>query len=148
MHEQRLEVSPSQCSLPSRLSTLGPRSRLEYSLPDGIKDKWGHIVVEGETNNAAKAPQDPNQQAPDNILQINNERFVVAEALFHPGDLGLDQAGIAEACLQAVSDCEPALRPLLFSNILLIGMSSSFFIARMQLPSPKDRLVDSLVDSR
>jgi hypothetical protein len=31
--------------------------------------------------------------ATEQVLQLNNERFMVSEALFHPTDIGLNQAG-------------------------------------------------------
>jgi hypothetical protein len=29
----------------------------------------------------------------EQVLTVNNERFMVPEALFHPSDIGMDQAG-------------------------------------------------------
>ena len=55
------------------------------------------------------------------VLTINNERFLVPEVLFSPGDLGLQQAGLAEAVLQALDGVHEHLHPLLLSNILLTG---------------------------
>ena len=101
---------------------------VEYVLPDGIKEVWGHIksnaATTTTTNNnngeggggaaggaggAAAAPgagaaaggssnqqpQQPQQQQEkekdkenENVLVMNNERFMVPEALFSPGDIG------------------------------------------------------------
>lgn len=38
-----------------------------------------------------------------------------------PPDIGLQQAGVAEAVVQAVTACHPALAPLLFSNVVVTG---------------------------
>jgi hypothetical protein len=35
----------------------------------------------------------------EQVLQLNNERFMVPEALFHPSDIGLNQAGKQEGIL-------------------------------------------------
>lgn len=58
-------------------------------LPDGLTDTWGHVRTEEEAAMAAAAarqqqrqggPQLPKQP----VLLVNNERFMVPEALFHP----------------------------------------------------------------
>ncbi len=57
----------------------------------------------------------------EQVLQLNNERFMVPEALFSPSDIGLEQAGLPEAIVQAVSSAHPAVQPLLYTNVLLTG---------------------------
>lgn len=52
---------------------------------------------------------------------MNNERFLVPEVLFSPGDLGQQQAGLAEAIVQALDGVHESLHPLLLSNVLLTG---------------------------
>jgi actin-related protein 6 len=47
---------------------------------------------------------------------MNHERFMVPEALFHPSDLGIDQAGVHEAVWAAIQAapprmCKPARGP-------------------------------------
>jgi actin-related protein len=73
----------------------------EYVLPDFINDKTGHIRPSTETaagrNRANNAEQ---------ILMMNNERFMIPEVLMHPSDIGLDQAGIPEAITQSVLACD------------------------------------------
>lgn len=49
------------------------------------------------------------------------ERFVVPEVLFRPSDIGLRQAGLPEAILQAVQACDIGLHGPLYANILLTG---------------------------
>ena len=41
----------------------------------------------------------------DQVLKMNNERFQIPELLFHPSDIGMKQAGIAEAISQAIESC-------------------------------------------
>ena len=49
------------------------------------------------------------------------ERFVVPEVLFRPSDIGLRQAGLPEAVVQAVESCDVGLRGPLYANIVLTG---------------------------
>lgn len=49
------------------------------------------------------------------------ERFVVPEVLFRPSDIGLRQAGLPEAILQAVKACDVGLQGPLYRNIVLTG---------------------------
>jgi actin-related protein 6 len=67
-------------------------------LPDFINSTTGHI----RQKTAANHPSD--QQ----ILIMNNERFMIPEVLMHPSDIGLDQAGIPEAITQSVLACDPS----------------------------------------
>lgn len=53
-----------------------------------------------------------------------NERFMVPELLFSPTDVGMDQAGIPEAVVQAVTACHPSLHALLYANVVLTGGSA------------------------
>ncbi|MEW5301486.1 MAG: hypothetical protein WDW36_004345 [Sanguina aurantia] len=55
------------------------------------------------------------------VLPLNNERFMVPEVLFNPSDIGLYQAGLAEAVALAVRAVHPALQPLITENVLLTG---------------------------
>ena len=52
---------------------------------------------------------------------LNNERFLVPEAAFHPSDVGLDQGGLAQAAMEAVAELHPALRPLVVANVICVG---------------------------
>ena len=40
--------------------------------------------------------------ATEQVLQLNNERFMVPEALFHPTDIGLNQAGKQTLTMRAI----------------------------------------------
>ena len=85
--------------------------RVEWWLPDGVTgDKWGHI----RDTSQPRGPKDP-------ILVVNNERFMVPELLFNPGDIGMDEAGLAEATWQAVVECHPNIQGLICANVSVIG---------------------------
>ena len=55
------------------------------------------------------------------VLALNNERFMVPEVLFQPTDIGLQQAGLPQAIVEAVQATPPDLHPLLYSNVLCTG---------------------------
>ncbi len=55
------------------------------------------------------------------VLALNNERFMVPEVLFQPSDIGLQQAGLPQAIVEAVEATPPDLHPLLYSNVLCTG---------------------------
>lgn len=57
----------------------------------------GHIRAKGTAATVA------DQQ----LLAMNNERFMIPEILMHPSDIGLEQAGIPEAIVQSVDACDP-----------------------------------------
>lgn len=68
----------------------------EYVLPDFINNTTGHIRTKADKSSLA------DQQ----ILAMNNERFMIPEILMHPSDIGLEQAGIPEAIAQSVNACD------------------------------------------
>ncbi|KAI3426082.1 hypothetical protein D9Q98_008050 [Chlorella vulgaris] len=122
--------------------TRGSPFRCEYVLPDGLTDTWGHprtqqeqeaLAAAAAAQRAAHGPQLPKQP----VLAVNNERFMVPEALFHPSDIGMDEAGLAEAVAQAVSAAHPHLHALLYSNVLITGGTA-------RCPGFRDRLAAEL----
>jgi actin-related protein 6 len=59
------------------------------------------------------------------VLHVNNECFMVPEALFCPSDINVDQAGVCETIANSIHATHPVFRPLLAQNVLLIGGTSS-----------------------
>ena len=80
------------------------------------------------------------------VLKVANERITVPELLFHPSDVGMDQAGVAECIVQSVEACLPDLREALYSNILLTGGSALFPNLEERLRSELRALVPSDVE--
>ncbi|KAG2501776.1 hypothetical protein HYH03_000276 [Edaphochlamys debaryana] len=120
-----------------RTAQVAARSphRREFVLPDGVHNLRGYMRDPAEwaqrvesikaAVRAAESMDEKKRLAAqleaDQVLVLNNERFMVPELLFHPLDIGLQQAGVAEALVQAVTACHPGLAPLLFGNVILTG---------------------------
>ena len=107
--------------------------KVEYVLPDGLTNLTGFVrkpepVVKGKPGGLP---------AKELSVALNNERFLVPELLFHPSDVSLPQAGVAELIHEAVKAVHPDVHGLLYSNIVLSGGSSC-------CPGFKDRLLKDL----
>lgn len=61
--------------------------------------------VSSESDSDSDIEMDPADDE-EQILPMNNERFTVPEILFNPSDIGMDQAGIPEAIVDAISACD------------------------------------------
>ena len=137
----------------ARVRGAGNEVNREYVLPDGVNVTRGYVKVgpardededededEDDPDEGAKrrrvdkkkmAPNkrknresgagfsDPNHQT----LGMGNERFMVPEALFHPSDVGLKQAGVAAATARAVEAVkrDARLKGLFYANVVLCG---------------------------
>ena len=96
----------------------------EFVLPD-YKDVSEGFVKELEVFGGARQktrPDDTKHQ----VLRLESERLTVPELLFHPIDIGLQQAGVAEAIVHAVNSCDPTLRGPMYAHVLLTGGSAAF----------------------
>ncbi|CAN0918261.1 Actin-related protein 6, partial [Linum grandiflorum] len=127
-----------------------------YVLPDGITHTKGFVKDPEEanryltlthdgpssdlsTNEADDHRRDPAERKKTDLTKnefdLTNERFLVPEMLFHPVDLGLNQAGLAECIVRAINSCSPLLHPVLYESIILTGGSTLFprFAERLEL---------------
>ncbi|KAJ3186285.1 Actin- protein 6 [Gaertneriomyces sp. JEL0708] len=84
--------------------------RVEYVLPDQTGHSHGFIRAKD-----ARPVED------EQVLIMNSERFTIPEILFHPSDIGITQAGIAEAVIEAVEATQRSYHALFYSNIMLVG---------------------------
>ena len=57
---------------------------------------------------------------------METERFAVPEVLFRPSDVGINQAGIAEATMQSFASLDLAKIGLVASNVVLTGGNVKF----------------------
>lgn len=89
----------------------------EYVLPDYIHTMRGHVRPK-QARQSSTLKSDPSSEQ---ILTMNNERFMIPELLMHPSDIGIQQAGIPEAITQSINACDAELHGLLYANIILVG---------------------------
>jgi len=90
----------------------------DYVLPDFTAIRRGFMKnMEDSTGKPEEGEQ---------LIRMNNERFMVPEVLFHPSDIGINQMGIPEAIVECVSGCEEAAQPWLYKNIVLTGGCAMF----------------------
>lgn len=96
-----------------RTSTL----RRRYVLPDFVHSNTGYLESERPDGVVVDEEQ---------ILTMNNETIAVPELLFQPSAVGLPQAGVAEAIVQAVELTPVEMHECLYGNILLVGGNTLF----------------------
>jgi len=85
----------------------------DYVLPDFTSLRRGYMKSQEESTGK---PGDGEQ-----IIRMNNERFMVGEVLMNPSDIGIQQMGIPEAVHLAISLCPENAQPWLYRNIVLTG---------------------------
>ncbi|XP_077528758.1 actin-related protein 6-like [Haemaphysalis longicornis] len=90
----------------------------DYVLPDYTVIKRGYLRPLEETTGK---PKDSEQ-----LLRLNNERFMVPELLFHPSDIGIHEMGIPEAVHHVVDTLPKEMRPHMLKNVLLTGGNACF----------------------
>lgn len=117
--------------------TKRPNNRIvqKYLLPDYTTTDRGHVLSEDEANQrqaarkaeSAAATAEKDQMALDEqVLVMNNERIAVPEILFHPSDIGVPQAGVAETIAQSIACAPRELQSWLYANIVLTGGNTLF----------------------
>eukprot|EP00939_MAST-03C_sp_MAST-3C-sp1_P002162 g2162.t1 len=103
-----------------RKTEANRKLRREFVLPDYKESMEGYVRPLSTGDEAVVAAR-ADGGAKEQVLQLQNERVGVPEALFHPIDVGLDEGGVASAVVQAIERCPARMRPCLYSNICLIG---------------------------
>ncbi|CAG8459142.1 2447_t:CDS:10 [Paraglomus brasilianum] len=103
----------------------------EYVLPDFSRNSKGYV------RDKKRSSRSTNDIYEDQVLRMNNERFTIPELLFHPSNIGMNQAGIPETIVESVSLTHSDLHGLFYSNIVLVGGNASF-------PGYKERIEQDL----
>ena len=69
----------------------------------------------------------------ETIMTLGNERFAVPELLFTPNDVGMKDAGLAEAVMQSLTALPTGLWPAMLANVLVIGGNAKIpgFVERL-----------------
>lgn len=135
-----------------------------------MRDPWGGRLKKSfvlpdfkDTHRGYPLADDAQPKQDEQVLAMETERFCVPELLFHPSDIGIDQAGIAEAswqslqcldfvsALTAPSDCAQSLTAipqvemgLAASGVVLTGGSTQFPRFRERFESEFRQLVPDL----
>ena len=104
----------------------------DYVLPDFTSIRRGFMKSQEDSSGR---PEEGEQ-----LIRMNNERFMVPEILFRPADIGISQMGVAEAVVECVSSCDQAAQPWLYRNIVLTGGSVKFPGFRQRLETEVRRL--------
>ncbi|CAO3596054.1 unnamed protein product [Absidia cylindrospora] len=110
----------------------------EFVLPDFSTTTRGHV----RQPNTSKCNDD------EQILVMNNERFMIPESLMHPSDIGMNQAGIPETIVEAVQACDPELHGLLYANIVLVGGNAKFDGYQQRIETDLRQMIPSDYDLR
>ncbi|KAM3589355.1 Actin-related protein 6 [Umbelopsis sp. WA50703] len=116
----------------------------EYVLPDFTKRNKGYILSRDEKENLTSRKAD----GTDQILTMNNERFMIPEILFNPSDIGMNQAGIPEAIFQSVEACDPDSQGLLYANVVIVGGNANLPGFKQRVQSELRHLVPAEYDVR
>eukprot|EP00238_Polyblepharides_amylifera_P003974 CAMPEP_0196592406 /NCGR_PEP_ID=MMETSP1081-20130531/72667_1 /TAXON_ID=36882 /ORGANISM="Pyramimonas amylifera, Strain CCMP720" /LENGTH=429 /DNA_ID=CAMNT_0041916097 /DNA_START=127 /DNA_END=1416 /DNA_ORIENTATION=- len=110
-----------------------------YVLPDGLTHTRGFVkeIDPAEVQNQLKRKKLESENEEEQLLTLTNERFTVPEALFHPSDIGVMQAGLAETIIQAIAICPEEMHEIMYSNVICTGGCST-------IPGFVDRLYQDL----
>ena len=116
---------------------LSNRLWRQYLLPDYRSVMRGKVVPRPDADGGGGGAQSAmDLTGSEQLLTVNNERFVVPEVLFNPGDIGIDQEASTRLQRRAIRACAAPLR-LMCANVLLTGGNSL-------IPNALERLERSL----
>jgi actin-related protein 6 len=127
---------------------------VEWVLPDGVANLKGYARTGLPPSHPAAAPPSTAPgaaaapTAKQTIVPLSVERFMIPEAWFHPSDAGLDQGGAPAAVARALAAAHPRLRPLLASNVLVVGAGAACPGFGERLAAETAPLVDGELDLR
>ena len=101
--------------------------RVDYILPDYNARKDGFMRAHDPSPSAKMrkiGALTGSAGVVEDFMTLGNERFIVPELLFNPGDVGMKQAGLPATVFQSLSGLPPGLWPAMLANILVVGGNS------------------------
>jgi actin len=101
----------------------------EKEIVRSIKEQLCYVALdyEEELTNSAKTVNEEKFELPDgSIMQVGNQRFRCPEALFKPGQIGLEAPGFHDMTFNSINKCDIDVRRDLYSNIVLSGGTTMF----------------------
>ena len=112
----------------------------DYVLPDFTSIRRGFMKSQDQSTGR---PEEGEQ-----LIRMNNERFMVPEILFRPTDIGIHQMGVGEAVVESVSQCEDRAQAWLYRNIVVTGGSTMFPGFKQRLETEVRRLAPAEMEVR
>ncbi|CAH0485609.1 unnamed protein product [Peronospora farinosa] len=111
------------------------QERKHWILPDFVYTFEGRCRGDDVKDDEPEIDEEQPVKAPEEeqALEMGVEMITVPEVLFNPTDIGIHQAGIAEAIVQAVKTCPEELSDAFYANILLVGGNTKFKNFRQRL---------------
>ena len=112
--------------------SLGDRipssTRTEKEVVCNLKEKVGYVSLDSEQE--SKKPADKIEKIFElpsgQKITVSSSRFQCPESLFQPSLLGVEAAGIHEACFNSIMKCKEDVRKTMFSSIVLSGGTTLF----------------------
>ncbi|OWY98646.1 actin, partial [Phytophthora megakarya] len=123
------------------------QERKHWVLPDFVRTFEGRCRENDEEDEEMQTDeQQPTKLNEEQALEMGVEMITVPEVLFHPSDIGIHQAGIAETIVLAVEACPEELSDAFYANILLVGGNTKFKNFRQRLERDLRSLVSDDFD--
>ncbi|KAK4052625.1 Actin- protein 6 [Microbotryomycetes sp. JL221] len=74
------------------------------------------------------------KQDEEQLLYMNNERFVIPEVVFNPSTIELNQGGLPEVIVDSIMALPQEIQGMMWNNIILVGGSAKFpgFVERLR----------------
>ena len=145
-YKHDLERSWKGSSTKSKSAPNGEQSIVvDYVLPDYNSKKKGFMRPHDPSLSAKLRKMQSGAATGDikeEVMTLANERFVVPELLFSPGDVGMKREGLPGTVMQSLSGVPPGLWPAMLANILVVGGNSKIegFMTRLWVNTDRHRL--------
>ena len=110
----------------------------KYVLPNFSDRKRGYITDMTKPSSC--------QSTDEQALALCNERISIPELLFSPANIGINQMGISEAIVHAISSTPSEMHPHLYSNIVLTGGNCMFPGFKSRVEADVRKLAPDLYD--